>query len=82
MPSWITPSAEGKRFDARFFVAPALWDCAALALVVTTADGFDQDAERAVESRYPRREVVTAPRSQMNVSEISLKPPVENWLAL
>lgn len=77
---WITPSAEGKRFDARFFVAAAReGQTACHDAVETTAHLWARPVELL--ARGARGELKLPPPTLRTLEELSPQPTVEAALA-
>jgi 8-oxo-dGTP pyrophosphatase MutT (NUDIX family) len=77
---WITPSAEGKRFDARFFVAAAPKGQTALHDSVETVDHlWARPAE--VLARYERAELKLPPPTIRTLEDLAIHATVEAALA-
>jgi 8-oxo-dGTP pyrophosphatase MutT (NUDIX family) len=77
---WITPSAEGKRFDARFFVAPAPVDQIARHDSVETVDSL-WATPADVLARYERGELKLPPPTIRNLEDLALHATVDAALA-
>src|SRR5947209_18557577 len=73
---WITPSAEGKRFDARFFVAAAPLDQVARHDSVETVDAlWAMPAD--VLARYERGELKLPPPTIRNLEDLAAQVTVD-----
>ncbi|HEX6835591.1 MAG TPA: NUDIX domain-containing protein [Polyangia bacterium] len=77
---WITPSAEGKRFDARFFVAAAPPDQVARHDSVETVDSL-WATPADVLARYERGELKLPPPTIRNLEELAAHVTVDAALA-
>jgi len=73
---WITPSAEGKRFDARFFVAVAPADQVAHHDTVETVDILWATPAEVL-ARYERGELKLPPPTIRNLEDLSAHATVE-----
>ncbi|MDB4928173.1 MAG: hypothetical protein JWM10_657, partial [Myxococcaceae bacterium] len=79
---WVTPRQETKRFDARFFVAPAPADVSG-----ARHDGGETVASgwltpRGAIARAQRGEIVLAPPTWRTLAEIADAPDVATLLAM
>jgi 8-oxo-dGTP pyrophosphatase MutT (NUDIX family) len=77
---WITPSAEGKRFDARFFVASAPADQIARHDSVETVDSL-WATPADVLARYERGELKLPPPTIRNLEDLAVHVTVDAALA-
>jgi 8-oxo-dGTP pyrophosphatase MutT (NUDIX family) len=77
---WITPSAEGKRFDARFFVAAAPIGQTARHDSVETVDHL-WATPRDVLDRYQRGELKLPPPTIRTLEDLSAHSTVDDALA-
>jgi 8-oxo-dGTP pyrophosphatase MutT (NUDIX family) len=77
---WITPSAEGKRFDARFFVAPAPLDQIARHDSVETVDAL-WASPADVLARYERGELKLPPPTIRNLEDLATQATVDAAMA-
>lgn len=77
---WITPSAEGKRFDARFFVAPAPPGQTARHDTVETVDHL-WATPADVLARYERGELKLPPPTIRNLEDLAAHATVDAALS-
>jgi 8-oxo-dGTP pyrophosphatase MutT (NUDIX family) len=77
---WITPSAEGKRFDARFFVAAAPVGQTARHDSVETVDHLWATPAEVL-ARYERGELKLPPPTIRNLEDLAQHPTVDAALA-
>lgn len=77
---WITPSAEGKRFDARFFVAPAPTGQTARHDTIETVDHLWATPAEVL-ARYERGELKLPPPTIRNLEDLTGHATVEAALA-
>lgn len=77
---WVTPSAEGKRFDARFFVAAAPLGQVARHDTVETVDILWATPAEVL-ARYERGELKLPPPTIRNLEDLSAHATVEDALA-
>jgi len=77
---WITPSAEGKRFDARFFVAAAPANQVARHDSVETVDSLWATPAEVL-ARYERGELKLPPPTIRNLEDLALQVTVDAALA-
>jgi 8-oxo-dGTP pyrophosphatase MutT (NUDIX family) len=77
---WVTPSAEGKRFDARFFVAPAPLDQVAKHDSVETVDSLWATPAEVL-ARYEAGTLKLPPPTIRNLEDLAVHATVDAALA-
>jgi 8-oxo-dGTP pyrophosphatase MutT (NUDIX family) len=77
---WITPSAEGKRFDARFFVGAVAEGQTARHDTVETVDALWATPAEVL-ARYERGELKLPPPTIRNLEDLSLHSTIDGALA-